>query len=141
MERLTEIRDDIVYYTGKHTKLPGMDCASTMRVAAIREVMQRLADYEATGLEPEQIKEKPTQTVVVKKLGRSIMFANMFECCHHCTAPKRQPGCHDRCPEYKAAKAEYEASKAEYDHVRGRDNGTAYAQKVDAIRKATRHRR
>lgn len=28
----------------------------------------------------------------------------LFECCHHCTAPKRHPGCHDRCPEYKEQK-------------------------------------
>lgn len=71
MARLTEIRDDTVYYTGKHTKLPGLDCASTMRVAAIREVMQRLAEYEATGLEPEQIKKHRPQIVVVKKVGRA----------------------------------------------------------------------
>ena len=69
MERLTEVRDDTVYYTGKHTKLPGMDCASTMRVAAVRDVMQRLAAYEATGLEPEQIKKHQPQIVVVKKKG------------------------------------------------------------------------
>ena len=56
MERLTEIRDDTVYYTGKHTKLPGLDCAGTMLVAAVRDVMQRLAEYEATGLEPDEIK-------------------------------------------------------------------------------------
>ena len=55
MERLTEIRGGTVYYNGKHTKLPGLDCASTMRVAAIRDVMQRLSDYEATGLEPAEI--------------------------------------------------------------------------------------
>ena len=56
MERLTEIRNDTVYYTGKHTKLPGLDCAGTMRVAAVRDVMQRLAEYEATGLQPDEIK-------------------------------------------------------------------------------------
>lgn len=55
MQTLTETRGGTVYYTGMHTKLPGLECASTMRVAAIRDVMQRLADYEATGLDPEQI--------------------------------------------------------------------------------------
>ena len=55
MERLTEIRGGTVYYTGQHTKLPGLDCASTMLVAAIRDVMQRLAEYEATGLAPDEI--------------------------------------------------------------------------------------
>jgi hypothetical protein len=44
-----------VGYIGKHTKLPGLETASTMRVAAVREVMQRLAEYEDTGLTPEQI--------------------------------------------------------------------------------------
>lgn len=55
MQNLTERRGGTVYYVGQHTKLPGLECASTMRVAAVRDVMQRLADYEATGLEPEQI--------------------------------------------------------------------------------------
>lgn len=137
MERLTEVRDDTVYYTGQHTKLPGMDCAGTMRVAAVRDVMQRLADYEATGLEPEQIKKHQPQIVAVQKKGRP----HMFECCHHCTPPKRTPGCHDHCPEYKEAKEAYEAGKAEYKRARGRDNCTAYDQRMDAIRKATRRRR
>ena len=55
MERLTARTGDMVTYTGKHTKLPGLDSAGSMRVAATREVMQRLADYEDTGLTPEQI--------------------------------------------------------------------------------------
>ncbi len=67
MERLTEERAGTVYYTGKHAQLPGLDCASTMRVAAIRDVMQRLAEYEATGLTPEQITKKPPQIVAVRK--------------------------------------------------------------------------
>ena len=29
---------------------------------------------------------------------------NPFECCHLCVAPKRHPGCHDHCDEYKTAK-------------------------------------
>lgn len=65
MAMLTETRDDTVYYTGKHTKLPGMECAGTMRVAAIRDVMQRLAEYEATGLEPEEIQSK-LQPVIIQ---------------------------------------------------------------------------
>lgn len=55
MPRITENRGGTIYYTGKHTKLPGLDSAGSMKVAAQREVMQRLAEYEATGLEPEQI--------------------------------------------------------------------------------------
>lgn len=55
MERLTERNSAGVGYIGKHTKLPGLENASTMRVAAVRDVMQRLAEYEDTGLTPEQI--------------------------------------------------------------------------------------
>lgn len=56
-KRLTERNGSAVMYTGKHTKMPGLDTAGTMRVAAQRDVMARLADYEDTGLTPEQITE------------------------------------------------------------------------------------
>jgi hypothetical protein len=55
MERLTVKTGAEVRYIGKHTKHPGMEDASTMRVAARREVMYRLAAYEDTGLTPDQI--------------------------------------------------------------------------------------
>ena len=55
MDRLTARTGDLVTYTGRHTKMPGLESASSMRVAATRDVMQRLADYEDTGLTPEQI--------------------------------------------------------------------------------------
>lgn len=131
MERLTEIRGDTVYYTGKHAKLPGLDCANTMRVAAIRDVMQRLADYEATGLEPEQIKKHQPQIVAVQKKGRAIMF----NCCRQCTAPKRHPGCHDHCKEYKEARADFDQKKAADDRRTGRATHSVYAQKIDRINK------
>lgn len=57
MYRLTERRGTEVGYIGKHTKMPDLECASTMRVPAIRDAMERLAEYEDTGLTPEQIKE------------------------------------------------------------------------------------
>lgn len=57
MDRLTDRTAGGITYTGRHTKLPGIDCAGSMRVAAVRDVMQRLADYEDTGLTPEQIKQ------------------------------------------------------------------------------------
>ena len=31
--------------------------------------------------------------------------------CKDCTAPKRHPGCHDKCPEYLEQKAKYEEIK------------------------------
>lgn len=60
-QRLTKRNSTGVAYVGKHTKLPGLDVAGTMRVAAVRECMQRLAEYEDTGLTPEQIMENLPQ--------------------------------------------------------------------------------
>ena len=34
-----------------------------------------------------------------------------FECCHVCKAPKRYPGCHDKCPDYIKQKAKWEDFK------------------------------
>lgn len=56
MQRLTERTSAGVAYIGKHTQLPGLEDASTMKVAARREVMRRLCAYEDTGLTPEEIK-------------------------------------------------------------------------------------
>lgn len=58
MERLTERHHDTVGYIGRYARgIPGMaETAETMRVAATRDVLQRLADYEDTGLDPAQIK-------------------------------------------------------------------------------------
>lgn len=59
MERLTQRTGSGVGYIGRHSRLaavPGLcDTAETMKVAAIREALARLADYEDTGLEPGQI--------------------------------------------------------------------------------------
>lgn len=59
MERLTQRNGSAVGYIGRHARLaavPGLyDTAETMKVAATREVLARLAAYEDTGLEPEQI--------------------------------------------------------------------------------------
>lgn len=30
-----------------------------------------------------------------------------FECCRHCVAPKRHPGCHSTCPDYPIAKEDH----------------------------------
>ena len=40
------------------------------------------------------------------------MRTDYFECCHHCVAPKRYPGCSGSCPEYKEARARFDADKA-----------------------------
>lgn len=54
-ERLTERTGSGLAYVGRHTKLRGIDGPSSMRVAAIRDVMERLEEYENTGMTPEQI--------------------------------------------------------------------------------------
>ena len=56
MDRLTDRNSTGVAYVGKHTKLPGLDMAGSMRVAAVREVMDRLAEYEDLGLSPGEIR-------------------------------------------------------------------------------------
>lgn len=39
-------------------------------------------------------------------------MANYFECCMHCVAPRRYPGCSGSCPDYKNARAKYDEDKA-----------------------------
>lgn len=63
-KRLTERTHTGVAYAGTRTKYPGineLNMAGGMKVAAIREVMERLAEYEDTGLTPEQIKANQLQ--------------------------------------------------------------------------------
>ena len=59
-QRLTERTPGGVAYSGARTNYPGMpelNMPGSMRVAALRECMALLADYEDTGLTPEQIME------------------------------------------------------------------------------------
>ena len=63
-----------------------------------------------------------------------------IKCCKGCVAPKRYPGCHDRCPEYKKEKAEYEQRKAAEDKKKFTDQAI-YLQKAEAVAKATKSRR
>ena len=65
----------------------------------------------------------------------------MFECCRNCKPPKRTPGCQDHCPDGIAAKTKYNERKAADDKARGRTTGTVYAQRADAVRRATRGKR
>ena len=34
-----------------------------------------------------------------------------IKCCHGCVAPKRHPGCHDHCEEYKKERDEFHRNK------------------------------
>lgn len=56
MERLTEKHGADVLYIGMYARRVEIaENASTMKVAATRDVLQRLAEYEDTGLTPEQV--------------------------------------------------------------------------------------
>lgn len=59
-KRITARTPGGVAYTGPRTKFPGMNelnQAGSLRVAAVREILDKLAAYEDTGLSPEQIME------------------------------------------------------------------------------------
>lgn len=59
-KRITARTPGGVAYTGPRTKFPGMNelnTAGSLRVAAVREILDKLAAYEDTGLSPEQIME------------------------------------------------------------------------------------
>ena len=65
----------------------------------------------------------------------------MIWCCKDCVAPKRYPGCHDRCPEYQAQKAKHDKERLEKAHLndisrRERARGRAAS---CAIRRRTRY--
>ena len=59
--------------------------------------------------------------------------------CKGCVAPKRYPGCHDRCPEYQAQKTKRDALKAEYDRKMAVVNGVV-SQRSDGVYKAMKNR-
>lgn len=64
----------------------------------------------------------------------------MFECCHKCKPPKRSPGCHDHCPEYKKERAAYDAKKEEIDRKRRLSNAIN-AETGRQVDKANRRKR
>lgn len=63
-----------------------------------------------------------------------------IKCCNGCVPPKRNPGCHGRCPEYLAEKAEYDRLMAQ-DREK-RDIGNAiYSNRSVKVNNAMRRRR
>lgn len=63
-----------------------------------------------------------------------------IKCCHGCMAPKRHPGCHDHCPEYRKEKAEHDAMR-EADHKRRETIHNLNDQRYKAVTKAVKHHR
>ena len=61
-----------------------------------------------------------------------------INCCQFCVAPKRYPGCHDRCSEYAVEKANHNAQKLEYEKRKRIEYGLncQYASGVYKARKA-----
>ena len=57
MERLTKMIDGVPCYIGAH-KRHDEEIAAELSIDAVREALLRLAEYEDTGLTPEQIREK-----------------------------------------------------------------------------------
>lgn len=61
-------------------------------------------------------------------------------CCKGCVAPKRYPGCHDRCPEYIEQKAQHNA-EVEADRKRKQISFGITAQRTAAVTRAIKSRR
>ena len=62
-----------------------------------------------------------------------------IKCCNGCVAPKRYPGCHDHCPEYREEKAKEDALK-EADYKRRKLVHELNEQRYAAITKATKNK-
>ena len=58
MERLTKRCNGVVTYIGKENSYDTGQVAAELNTAACREILERLADYEDTGVTPEQIRRE-----------------------------------------------------------------------------------
>lgn len=50
-------------------------------------------------------------------------MASIIQCCRYCVPPKRYPGCHAICPEYRSEKALHDAKKAEIEKIKAIQEG------------------
>lgn len=64
----------------------------------------------------------------------------IINCCRYCTPPKRNPGCHAKCPEYLAERARYDELK-EADDKRRQLRGELIAQRDKLYFEAMKRRR
>ena len=62
-----------------------------------------------------------------------------FEHCEKCVAPKRYPGCHSKCPDYKQDREQYEAEKAELEEKK-KAYVEIYRQREKQLRQTVRGR-
>jgi hypothetical protein len=65
---------------------------------------------------------------------------SIIKCCRFCVAPKRYPGCHSTCPEYRYERALYDERKAAADQEKFTSHGLTM-QRCAAVRKAMRGKR
>ena len=74
MERLTKRINDVVTYIGTENEYDtGMIAAETASsVAAVREILLRLAAYEDTGLTPEEIKAPLTEDAMINLAAQAL---------------------------------------------------------------------
>ena len=70
----------------------------------------------------------------------SYTINHPIKCCKSCVAPKRYPGCHSHCPEYRAEKAVYEAEKAEAEKRKAIRDGLD-AQTIAGVERAKKIRK
>lgn len=63
-----------------------------------------------------------------------------IECCRDCAPPKRRPGCHGSCPEYRMERAELDKRNAE-EWKKRYTRQNIYEQRADSVKRVTRHRR
>ncbi|KAF5049508.1 hypothetical protein DSECCO2_439120 [anaerobic digester metagenome] len=77
MNRLTKRNEDIIYYTkGKYSP---KTLSADMEPWEVRECMQKLAAYEDTGLEPEDVLSSDELKEINIKLGELIDYINLEE--------------------------------------------------------------
>ena len=74
MERLTKRINDVVTYIGTENEYDtGMIAAETASsIAAVREILLRLAAYEDTGLTPEEIKAPFTEDAMINLAAQAL---------------------------------------------------------------------
>ena len=64
----------------------------------------------------------------------------IFKCCMNCEQPKRHPGCHDHCPEYKEIRADYDRRKS-IENSKKAVSANLTAQKQNGIDRAIKKKR
>ena len=71
MERLTKRVGQHVYYIGFDCNNPGSgDIPAEMDAGEVRKVLHRLAAYEDTGLEPEEVKDLQLEVATLKTIEK-----------------------------------------------------------------------